>query len=52
MPKKPYALAGFEPGCSFPEAVAVSTAPHHQGKRNEFSSKLLAKGNIFCLSAF
>jgi hypothetical protein len=27
---KPYTLAGFEPGCSVPEADAVSTAPPRQ----------------------
>jgi hypothetical protein len=32
--KKPYTLAGFEPGLSDPQADAMTTAPRRQGKQN------------------
>jgi hypothetical protein len=31
LPKKPYALAGFEPGSFVPEADVMSAGPRHQG---------------------
>jgi hypothetical protein len=31
FPKKPYTLAGFEPGSFIPEVNAMSTAPRRQG---------------------
>jgi hypothetical protein len=31
FPYKPYTRAGFEPGLSFPQAEAMTTAPRRQG---------------------
>jgi hypothetical protein len=39
FPKKPYTMAGFEPGPSVQEADAMSTAPRRQGFEIFFSPR-------------
>jgi hypothetical protein len=52
LPKKPYTLAGFEPGSTCPEGNAMSTAPRRQGDQGDkislWKKRLKFSLTIFC----